>query len=438
MAPLHPKLGISTFGEQWQDQSINPSEIGLEAFVKQSTAYGSAITKRHNPTGTVRVHGVPAATSASLTLFVWPGQWGLPSLDPICLATVFYLQLALPGEFSISECNNPDISPSGQLPFLIHDQVTVASFPAITKYVANLKASGRPDLDASLSPSEKSQKVAWTSHVESHYGNLVYNTFYSSTTNWEKVIHPVLVNMYGLPQRYYVPTRIRASYKPRLESAGLWTLPPLEPEKKSFKERKGDDTQKKAKEAYTQAFEKEKIQDKAKEVMGIYARLLEGKQFVYQGRPTTLDLVLAAHTLLLIVPPLPDTLIKELAEDWYDTLAEHARRIQNIAFGDGQPKFPVQSSRSSFWDLIPSRRVNKGTQHKDSEKSSEDMEYEKLTWGFIGLALGSVVAYFTIMGSPIRIQWAPVQDEEEDEEELDEELEDDEDEEVVQLDELVV
>jgi sorting and assembly machinery component 37 len=105
--------------------------------------------------------------------------------------------------------------------------------------------------------------------------------------------------MYGLPQRYFVPARIRASYKPRLESAGLWSLPP-EPEKKSFNG-KAEQAREKAKESYSQAFEKEKvcfhrchftsgslnrtkIQDKAKEVMGIYARLLEGKQFVFQGR----------------------------------------------------------------------------------------------------------------------------------------------------------
>ncbi|KAF5357900.1 hypothetical protein D9756_001416 [Leucocoprinus leucothites] len=366
--------------------------------------------------------GVAPTESPAFTLYVWPGQWGLPSFDPICLAAVLYLQLALPGEFTISECNNPDISPSGQLPFLVHNQVTVASFPAITKYISSLKTSSQHDLDASLSPSERSQKVAWVSHVETHFGNLVYHTYYSSSSNWEKVIHPALVGMYGLPQRYYVPPRIRSSYKPRLESAGLWSLPPRESEKKQFKEKKDDDAREKAKEVYTQAFEKEKVQDKAKEAMGIYARLLEGKQFVYQGRPTTLDLIIAAHTLLLIVPPLPDTLIKELAEEWYDTLADHARRIQNIAFGNDQPRFPVHSSHSSIWDLVPSRRMNSVVPTKGSERSSEETEYEKLTWGFIGLALGSVVAYFTIMGSPIQVVWVPadLEDMEDEEDEMDE------------------
>jgi sorting and assembly machinery component 37 len=66
------------------------------------------------------------------------------------------------------------------------------------------------------------------------------------------------------------------------------------------KEKKAEEAMKEAKEAFNQAFEREKVcallellitlihpfqnQDKAKEVLGVYARLLEGKQFVYQGR----------------------------------------------------------------------------------------------------------------------------------------------------------
>ncbi|KXN92218.1 hypothetical protein AN958_08671 [Leucoagaricus sp. SymC.cos] len=359
-------------------------------------------------------------TSPAFILYVWPGQWDLPSVDPLCLAAVLYLQLALPGEFSISECNNPDISPSGQLPFLLHNEVTITSFSAIIKYISGLTTSSRHDLDASLSSTERAQKIAWISHVDSHFGNLlVGERIYAS--NWERVIHPALVSMYGVPQRYYVPGRIRASYKPRLESAGLWSLPPPEPAKKQLSKQSANETRKEAKETFTQAFEKEK--DKAKEVLGIYARLLEGKQFVYQGRPTTLDLLLAAHTLLLVAPPLPDTLIKELVIEWYDTLADHAKCIQDLAFGKDQPKFPIQSSRGSLWDLIPSRNAFKAAQAKGLERTPEDVEYEKFTWGFIGLALGSVVAYFAILGSPIRIVRI-VQEGEEEEEEEEEDLDD--------------
>jgi len=88
---------------------------------------------------------------------------------------------------------------------------------------------------------------------------LQYYTFYSSLNNWEKIVHPALVEVYGVPQRYYVPERIRASFKIRLESVGMWTPPRLEPEGKTFMDKKIDTLRKHVKEAYNQTLEKEKV-----------------------------------------------------------------------------------------------------------------------------------------------------------------------------------
>lgn len=49
----------------------------------------------------------------SIILYIWPGQWELPSFDPLCLAAVLYLQLAIPGQFGVIECSNPDAPPTG-------------------------------------------------------------------------------------------------------------------------------------------------------------------------------------------------------------------------------------------------------------------------------------------------------------------------------------
>ena len=47
--------------------------------------------------------------------------------------------------------------------------------------------------------------------------------------------HPFLASMYPVPQKYYVPRRIRDTYYPRLEAVGLWSLPVEEKVKeKSF------------------------------------------------------------------------------------------------------------------------------------------------------------------------------------------------------------
>ena len=147
-----------------------------------------------------------SSSAQALTLHVWPSKWGVPSIEPSCIAAAFYLQLALPGRFSIQECTNPDASPSGrsvsaetappfalklffigQLPYLTHGHHSVAPLSSIVKYVAALApASVHPvveadapepmfsaDVDVLLDSSERAQRTAWTAHIEAVLGDLV-------------------------------------------------------------------------------------------------------------------------------------------------------------------------------------------------------------------------------------------------------------------------
>lgn len=137
-------------------------------------------------------------SDSQIILYVWPGRWNLPSIDPSCLAAVLYLQLAIPGQFHIAECANPDLSPNGtflfqniyivdfdvllagQLPFLTHLHHTISSLPSIFKYASAQHSSDTarsPNLDANLSASEKAQQVAWCAHAESNLGDLVVCPF---------------------------------------------------------------------------------------------------------------------------------------------------------------------------------------------------------------------------------------------------------------------
>src|SRR5277367_4139168 len=46
--------------------------------------------------------------------------------------------------------------------------------------------------------------------------------FYAVEENWSKLTHPILASGLPIPQRYYVPGRLRDMWKPRLEASGLW------------------------------------------------------------------------------------------------------------------------------------------------------------------------------------------------------------------------
>ena len=63
-----------------------------------------------------------------------------------------------------------------------------------------------------------------------------------------------LAQVLSVPQRYYVPGRIRESYKPRLDAAGLWTVHAEEVEEE--RRRRGGVA---AQAAVTDAFWKEKV-----------------------------------------------------------------------------------------------------------------------------------------------------------------------------------
>ena len=103
-------------------------------------------------------------------------------------------------------------------------------------YVSGLPGSSK--LGDGASPKENAQRTAWKAHAASTLGDLVVcvsllhprheliffqaYSFYSSTNYW-KLIRPTLAKMMPIPQRYYVPNRIRELHKPRLEAVGLWS-----------------------------------------------------------------------------------------------------------------------------------------------------------------------------------------------------------------------
>ena len=52
-------------------------------------------------------------SAGNVVLHIWPGAFGLTSIEPTCLAAVLYLQLVIPGKFAVEESTTPDHSPNG-------------------------------------------------------------------------------------------------------------------------------------------------------------------------------------------------------------------------------------------------------------------------------------------------------------------------------------
>ena len=55
--------------------------------------------------------------ATNVVLHIWPGAFGLASMEPTCLAAVLYLQIAIPERFTLEESTTPDYSPNGTRKF---------------------------------------------------------------------------------------------------------------------------------------------------------------------------------------------------------------------------------------------------------------------------------------------------------------------------------
>jgi sorting and assembly machinery component 37 len=126
-------------------------------------------------------------------LYIWPHSWNLPSFDIDCLATTLYLQLAvhrhkhtkqLPHRYTLVECTDPDLSPSGTLPFLVHGSEKISTFTGIVRYLEGVGVGldehheidvkqGGDRSGRNEGAMERAKRVAWTSLVDSQLRDLV-------------------------------------------------------------------------------------------------------------------------------------------------------------------------------------------------------------------------------------------------------------------------
>ncbi|KAH9854213.1 Tom37 C-terminal domain-containing protein [Lenzites betulinus] len=307
----------------------------------------------------------PSITSRDLVLHIWPKYDSVLSFDVASSAVLLYLQLALPGQFSVAYSANPKLPPAGQLPFLTQGIDHASGLGPIVSYLQKLHHAH--NLDAGLNSVHAAQLAEHIAHVQANYGDLVNHMLYALKDNWARVTKPALVSMLPVPQRYTVPARIRESHKVRLQEVDLWDVPEeSEEEEKDEEEEKHHRivSRKRRKKKsgtnagplqFKQAFGREKVVEKAKALFNLYDRLLGSHRF-FNGRetPTTLDVVFAAHTHMLLDLRLPDPPVTTTLES-YPRLVVHCRAVLSSAFSPGVPLPPTiqRSKLSSLRRLVP-------------------------------------------------------------------------------------
>ncbi|KAJ3857024.1 outer mitochondrial membrane transport complex protein-domain-containing protein [Lentinula lateritia] len=316
-----------------------------------------------------------------IELYVWPARWGLPSIDPASLSLIIYMQLVQPSKFMLVESVNPDLSPTGQLPFLKDGNEIIAPASSIISYLVEKNGFDISALKATFNPAD----AAWLAHAESNLGDLVLHMLYALHANWTELTHASIVHRFPIPQRYYVPHRLRQSYKRRLEGAGLWSLPGIEQDTKHLSKDRAPNEKVNPRDRFMKVFEREKVLEKARTTLDIYTRLLGEGNFFNGDQPSLLDAILAAHILLLSRPPFPDPLLQDLVNTSYPSLVAHANRMYARTL----------STSLRTRDAAPGNFLGTLLPTTASTDHESDVWETRLRFAFIGLTLGGIFTYLT-------------------------------------------
>ncbi|KAG8709986.1 hypothetical protein FRC08_017789 [Ceratobasidium sp. 394] len=335
----------------------------------------------------------------SFVLHIWPSKWDLPSLDPQCIAAVIYMQLTFPGRYSIVECSDPDQSPSGQLPFLTHETHEISPLPSIISYLDSLSRSESHSIhafiDAGLKSSQSQRATVWKAYAASQLGDLLAHQMF--VEHYWTFTHRVLSNLMPLPQRLFVPGRLRKLHQPRLEAIGMWDAHFIEepeapkPVVKTPETPKAPPTQ-----FYKHAFARERLLERARTTFGLLKNLLRDDEFVYGNSPTSLDIIIASHILPLLYIPFPNPLLSTELRTSFPELSSHADRVLEYSrTAPSAPTLPAPTVRSSLTTVLNSwrRDMNVFAQEKEKGPAAEkeaSLRYGRWIFGLLA-GVGSVV-----------------------------------------------
>jgi hypothetical protein len=105
--------------------------------------------------------------------------------------------------------------------------------------------------------------------------------------------------------------------------------------------------------------------------------------------PTSLDVYLAAHILLLTVPPFPDAVLQIQMTEFYPGLIEHARRIRDEV-ARAPPYEHFTASGTLLSSLVPRSFSGSGAQ---TQVDPADIQYRRRSLLFMIGALAMTAAY---------------------------------------------
>ncbi|KAG5920917.1 hypothetical protein E4U42_006031 [Claviceps africana] len=271
-----------------------------------------------------------------LDVYIWGPAFGLPSIDPECLAILLYLDNALPSDaWRIIPCNDSSVSPSNLLPALNHNGSWTSGYLPIVQY-AKLRLQGRIDeKQEHLSPSQQADDVAYCAFLTANAAPLVYLSLYVSAANWSTTTRPAYSALLPFPLTWTLPPLIRAEAITRAEDLGLAELDTdFDPNgglhltagrdalPETFRKHLPERTKKTIREEMTpEQASAIRLFSLAEDCLSVLNSLMvvhegdgEGAKPCFFGgdkRPSSADCLAYAYLALMVVPPVPRSFLKD-------------------------------------------------------------------------------------------------------------------------------
>ncbi|XP_025076711.1 metaxin-1-like [Pomacea canaliculata] len=248
-----------------------------------------------------------AAGDDRMELQVWKGDWGLPSIDPNCLAVLAYCKFSgVPVDVKIT--GNPWKSPSGELPSLRHVETTETNVQDIFAYLRKQNWGS----DFELSTKQSADVVAFSSMLEEKLLPAILHLWWVDGKTFVDFTRPWYAKVVPFPLNFFLPSQKQkaASLRVFLTKGGE-NISDSDVEVKIYKE--------------------------AKECLNLLSYKLGSQEYMFGKQPSSLDAIMFGYLAPILKAPLPSNQLQTHLKQC-DNLVNFINEILQRYFPPNRPE----------------------------------------------------------------------------------------------------
>ncbi|KAI8642469.1 Tom37 C-terminal domain-containing protein [Parasitella parasitica] len=318
---------------------------------------------------------------SSMQLYVWGPALNAPSIDPKCIVIESYLRL-IKQNYTIVKCNDPQQSPTEELPLLNDGSAWIPGVERILNYLSQHDKDANKDLTAE----QKAEYTAYSALVQDKLYDCMLYTWYADSTNFIKNIRPTYAKLLSFPNRYIVPVQLKKNAKARLEKYSV----EITRDDVGLPQNEKDEMKELLKSGWHHMFQL------ARETYGVLQSQLGDQDYMFGDHASTLDCVVFGYLALHLYPDLSHQRLQHILIHEYPALARYCDRVKQLLFQEETEESKAAQDVPSLWRTFKNNPMGfLGTVKDDvvsymggeekKEKSQSQVDFErKRIWSIAG------------------------------------------------------